>query len=165
MWEVGGGFVVDGPAELEDRSGAGAGAADVVGGEAGDGVDRGVVGAGGEEDVGRADEAGAVEDGAEGDVGGEEGDEGDAAEGDAASALPGAVAAGWRTEPAGWVEAGWPGREPGLEAPWCEWARGTVAAIATPPAMLAAVTDQVTADIRTSLRRASCSMKLSSHSE
>jgi len=39
-----------------------------------------------------------------------------------------------------------------------ECARGTVAAIATPPATLAAVTPQVTTDIRTSLRRASRSM-------
>ncbi|WP_370346004.1 hypothetical protein [Catenulispora sp. MAP5-51] len=37
-------------------------------------------------------------------------------------------------------------------------ARGTVAAIATPPATLAAVTPQVTAEIRTNLRRASRSM-------
>jgi len=42
-----------------------------------------------------------------------------------------------------------------------ECARGTVAAIATPPATLAAVTPQVTADIRTSLRRASRSMATS----
>lgn len=42
-----------------------------------------------------------------------------------------------------------------------ECALGTVAAMATPPATLAAVTPQVTADIRTSLRRASRSIATS----
>lgn len=94
MGEGSGRVAVEGPAELEDRRGA---VTDVVAG-VGEDVDREVVGAEGGEDAGRADEAGAVgdgavEDGAEGDVG-EDGDDGDAGEGEAASALTGAVAAG-----------------------------------------------------------------------
>ncbi|GAA1957152.1 hypothetical protein [Catenulispora subtropica] len=102
--EVSGRVVGEEPAELEDRRGAGTGAVEAGGGEAGDDADREVVGAEDDEDACRADEAGAAEDGAEGDVG-EEGDEGDVGEGEPASALPGAVAAGWRPEPAGVVEA------------------------------------------------------------
>lgn len=112
MGEVIGRVVGEEPAELEDRRGAGTGAADVVGGEAGDDVDREVVGAGDAEDAGRAAEVGAVVDGAvedgaveEGAEGAAAGEEADAADDDGAPALPGAVAAGWRTEPAGVVEA------------------------------------------------------------
>lgn len=117
MGEVIGRVAGEEPAELEDRRGAGTGAADVVGGEAGDDVDRGVVGAGDAEDAGRAAEVGAVVDGAaedgavedgaveEGAEGAAAGEEADAADDDGAPALPGAVAAGWRTEPAGVVEA------------------------------------------------------------